>query len=91
LKFGCSKIASLATDTEKQTKQTNKQQQQKEINIRSRHFAKQRNKNSKQTNKQKLFTRSNFCNINTQRGSKDVIQARQQRPESPAVTHLTCV
>ena len=35
------KIASLATDTEKQTKNM--------INIRSRHFAKQRNKNSKQT------------------------------------------
>ena len=84
------KIASLATDTEKQTKQTNKQQQQQQkINIRSRHFAKQRNKNSKQTNK--LLTRSTFCNINTQGGSKDIIQARQQRPESPAVTHLTSV
>ena len=48
-------------------------------------------KKQKQQANRKLLTRSTFCNINTQGGSKDVIQARQQRPESPAVTHLTCV
>ena len=88
LKFGCSKIASLATDTEKQTKpQTNKKQKQKKYEESS--FCKAK-KQKQQTNR-KLLTRSTFCNINTQGGSKDVIQARQQGPESPAVTHLTRV
>ena len=75
------KMASLATDTEKQT--NNYDQDQKSSFCKA--------KKQKQQPNRKLLTRSTFCNINTQGGSKDVIQARQQRPESPAVTHLTCV
>ena len=48
-------------------------------------------KKQKQQTNRKLLTRSTFYNINTQGGSNDVIQARQQRPESPAVSHVTCV
>ena len=75
------KMASLATDTEKQT--NNYDQDQKSSFCKA--------KKQKQQPNRKLLTRSTFCNINTQGGSKDVIQAQQQRPESPAVTHLTCV
>ena len=75
------KIASLATDTEKQTKNYDQYQESS--------FCKA--KKQKQQANRKLLTRSTFCNINTQGGSKDVIQTRPQRPESPAVTHLTCV
>ena len=81
LSLAALKIASLATDTEKQT--NNYDQDQKSSFCKAK-------KQKQQTNR-KLLTRSTFCNLNPQGGSKDVIQARQQRPESPAVSHVTCV
>ena len=82
LSLAAPKIASLATDTEKQT--NNYDQYQKSSFCKAK-------KQKQQTNR-KLLTRSTFCNNNTKtHSSKDIIQAQQQRPESPAVTHLTCV
>ena len=82
LKFGCSKDCVTSKWYRKANRKEYDQYQESS-------FCKAK-KQKQQTNR-KLFTRSTFCNINTQGGSKDVIQARQQRPESPAVTHLTCV
>ena len=82
LKFGCSKDCVTSKWYRKANRKEYDQYQESS-------FCKAK-KQKQQTNR-KLFTPSTFCNTNPQGASNDVIQPRQQRPESPAVTHLTCV